>query len=260
MSPLSQIDLIDLIDVLLVAFLIYQLYQIIKGTVAIRIFVGIFFIYLFWKITEVLKMELLSEILGQFIGVGVIALIIVFQQELRRFLLLIGTSGFFRDNRAAKRLFSWTKGNQNEVLLDIPAIVLACTHMAESKTGALIVIARSTDLGMITSTGDEINGKVSNRLIENIFFKNSPLHDGAMVIDKNIIKAARCVLPSTENKNFPATLGMRHRAAVGITESTDAITISVSEQTGDISLSKEGKLERRMTPDDLRDRLLKELN
>ena len=150
---LNQISWIDFIDVLLVAFLIYQLYKIIKGTVAIRIFAGIFFIYLFWKVTEVLKMELLSEILGQFIGVGVIALIIVFQQELRRFLLLIGTSSFFGENKAAKRLFSWTK-NENESLIDIPAIVLACTHMAETKTGALIVIAKTSNLGMITSTGD----------------------------------------------------------------------------------------------------------
>lgn len=257
---LNQISWIDFIDVILVAFLIYQLYKIIKGTVAIRIFVGIFFIYLFWKVTEVLKMKLLSEILGQFIGVGVIALIIVFQQELRRFLLLIGTSSFFNDKKAAKRLFSWTKGNEKESLLDIPAIVLACTHMSKTKTGALIVIAKSTDLGMITSTGDEINAKISNRLIENIFFKNSPLHDGAMIIEKKVIKAARCVLPSTENKQFPATLGLRHRAAVGITESTDAITISVSEQTGDISFAKEGKLERKISSDRLRDRLLKELN
>lgn len=257
---LNEIGWIDVIDVLLVATLIYQLYKIIKGTVAIRIFVGIFFIYLFWKVTEALKMGLLSEILGQFIGVGVIALIIVFQQELRRFLLIIGTSGFFNDKKAAKRLFSWTKGNENESLLDIPAIVLACTHMSETKTGALIVIAKSTDLGMITSTGDEINAKISNRIIENIFFKNSPLHDGAMIIEKNLIKAARCVLPSTENSQFPATLGMRHRAAVGITESTDAITISVSEQTGDISFAKEGMLERKISSDTLRERLLKELN
>lgn len=260
MSPLSQINLIDLIDVVLVAFLIFQLYKIIRGTVAIRIFVGIFFIYLFWKITEVLKMELLSEILGQFIGVGVIALIIVFQQELRRFLLLIGTRGFFSENKAAKRLFSWTKTDGSTVMLDIPAIVTACTHMADTKTGALIVITKASDLTQITSTGDMINAKISNRLLESIFFKNSPLHDGAVIIDRNTIKAARCVLPATENPDFPASLGMRHRAAVGVTENTDAIAISVSEQTGDISIAKEGSLERNLSPDKLRERLLKLVN
>lgn len=261
MSPLlKQISWIDFIDVILVAFLIYQLYKIIRGTVAIRIFLGIFAIYLFWKIVEVLKMELLSEILGQFIGVGVIALIIVFQQEIRRFLLLVGTSGFFSENKAAKRLFNWSKGGTEEVVTDIPSIVTACQHMSETLTGALIVLERSTDLSMYTSTGDEINAKISNRLLENIFFKNSPLHDGAVIIRKNKIIAARCVLPSTEKSNFPSTLGMRHRAAVGITENTDAIVITVSEQTGSISLSKNGELERNISTDELRSSLLKELS
>lgn len=262
MSPLlKQVSWLDIIDIVLVAFLIYQLYKIIKGTVAIRIFLGILAIYMFWKLVEALQMELLTEILGQFIGVGVIALIIVFQQELRRFLLLIGTTGFVKGKRGiTSRFMSWAWNKENESPLDIPAILTACSHMSETLTGALIVIARSNNLEMTTSTGDQIDAKISNRMLESIFYKNSPLHDGAVIIANNKIKAARCVLPSTDKKDFPASLGMRHRAAVGITEHTDALAISVSEQTGEISLAKEGKLERNLTTDELREKLLKELN
>lgn len=260
-SPLlKEYTWLDFIDIILVAFLIYQLYKIIKGTVAIRIFAGILGIYILWKVVEVLQMELLTEILGQFIGVGVLALIIVFQQEIRRFLLLIGTTGFIKNQGVAKRFMNWAWRNDTASQLNIPAIITACNHMSSSKTGALMVLTRMSNLQMTVNTGDEIDAKISNRLLENIFYKNSPLHDGAVIIYKNRIKAARCVLPSTDNKDFPASLGMRHRAAVGITENTDAIAISVSEQTGEISVAIEGKLLRNLTNDKLREFLLQELN
>lgn len=262
MSPLmKEVNWFDVLDVVLVAFLIYQLYKIIKGTVAIRIFLGILAIYIVWKVVDALQMELLTEILGQFIGVGVIALIIVFQQEIRRFLLLIGTTGFIKNQGVAKRFMSWAwKNNNQQTQLNIPAIITACKNMAAEKTGALIVFTRTSELNMVTSTGDIIDAKISSRMLENIFFKNSPLHDGAVIISKNRIKAARCVLPSTENKDFPASLGMRHRAAVGITENTDAVALSVSEQTGEISVAMEGKLIRNLDETALRSFLLTELN
>jgi diadenylate cyclase len=256
----KDLTFFNFLDWFLVAILIYQIYKIIKGTVAIRIFAGIIGVYFFWKVVEFLEMELLTEILGQFIGVGVIALIIVFQQEIRRFLLLIGTTGFMKNQGVAKRLMNWAWKTENEIQIDIPAITTACSNMAETKTGALIVISRSSNLQMTSNTGDEIDAVLSNRLLENIFYKNSPLHDGAVIIHKNRVKAARCVLPSTENKDFPASLGMRHRAAVGITENTDAIAISVSEQTGGVSVAIDGQLHLKLSDTRLRELLLKELN
>lgn len=238
---------LDIVDIILVAFLIYQLYKIVKGTVAIKIFAGILAIYLFWKLVEALKMELLSEILGQFIGVGVIALIIVFQQELRRFLILIGTTGFRSD--LAKRLFNW-KTVKTE--LNISAIVNACSSMSKSKTGALIALSRTSDLYQLFSTGgEEADSKLSSAMIESIFFKNSPLHDGAVIISGNRIRAARCVLPVSEKKDFPSHLGMRHRAAVGITENSDGLAIVVSEQNGNISFCKEGIMQAKISPEEL---------
>jgi diadenylate cyclase len=260
MSPLFEnFNWLNFLDVFLVAVLIYQLYKIIKGTVAIRIFIGIFAIYLFWKLVELLHMELLSEILGQFIGVGVIALIIVFQQELRRFLILIGTTSFIENKGTLRRLLKWAKQNDDDRQLDIKAIISACESMSSSKTGALIVFERAQNLQLVTSTGDELNAKVSAKLLETIFFKNSPLHDGAVVIVHNKIKAARCVLPATEGKNFPEDLGMRHRAAVGITEISDAVAISVSEQTGEISVAKDGNLKKNLTSGELKDYLFKNI-
>lgn len=243
MADFISIRWLDIVDILLVALLIFQLYKIIKGTVAIRIFAGIFAIYLFWKVVEALKMELLTEILGQFIGVGVIALIIVFQQELRRFLLLIGTPDFLRENKTARRLLGWIRKNEEELSVNIAPIDRAVKSMAKTKTGALIVIERNSNLDFLINSEHELDAKLSQDLLENIFFKNSPLHDGAVIIRKNRIKSARAVLPVSENPDIPAKFGMRHRAALGITEDTDSVAIIVSEQTGDINLATEGKLQ-----------------
>ena len=253
---------IDAIDVLLVAFLLYQMYNIVKGTPAVSIFTGIFFIYVVWIVVRAFDMKLFGSILGKFIDVGVIAIIIVFQQELRKFLLFIGTNEFINRNRFLKILFSSSKKKEKEKFIHInfSPIVKSCFKMGETKTGALIVLTRNTDLTLYINTGDSIDAVVTERMLENIFFKNSPLHDGAVIITGNKIVAARCVLPITEKEQFPAHYGLRHRAAVGITESTDAIAIIVSEQTGQISLSVSGDIKSNLTSDLLKSLLEKEFS
>lgn len=261
MLPLFiKIQLIDVVDVLLVAALIYQLYYLIKGTVAVNIFIGILLFYLLWIVVKAMNMQLFGSILGKFIDVGFIALLIVFQQELRRFLLFIGTTEFFSKGKLGKGLFDFKWQVSSQISLDTNAIIKACKHMSESKTGAIIIITKNNDLKFYANTGDAIDAKVSVRMIESIFYKNSPLHDGAIIISNNTIVAARCVLPVTENADFPAHLGMRHRAAVGITENTDAIAIVVSEQTGEISFSKEGELKHALTQERLKELLEREFN
>lgn len=245
---------LDLIDIFLVAFLLYQIYMLIRGTVAINIFIGISVLYIIWLVVRVLNMELLSSILGQIIGVGVIALIIVFQQEIRRFLLFIGTR-YLSKNRFSIENWLFPKQKNMVAPVNIEAIVKSCRHMSESKTGALIVIARKSELQYYAETGDVIDAETSSRLIENIFFKNSPLHDGALIIINDKIRAARCILPVTENLNIPAHYGMRHRAALGISEHTDALIVVVSEETGKISFVHEGEIKHGISSMELRDLL-----
>ncbi|HNY09266.1 MAG TPA: diadenylate cyclase CdaA [Tenuifilaceae bacterium] len=232
---------LDVIDVVLVAFLLYQMYMLIRGTVAINIFVGIVLLYIFWLVVRALNMELLSSILGQIIGVGVLALIIVFQQEIRKFLLFIGNR-YINRRRFSFENFFFPKKREKQILVKVDAIVKACRNMSETRTGALIVIARKSELQLYAESGDIIDADTSTRMIENIFFKNSPLHDGAVIIVNDRILAARCVLPITENINLPPHYGMRHKSAIGITEVTDAIAIVVSEETGKISVASEGML------------------
>lgn len=242
MAPLFiTIRILDIIDIFLVALLLYQLYMLIRGTIAINIFSGIVFLYILWIVVRALKMELLGSILGQVIGVGVLALIIVFQQEIRKFLLFIG-SRYLRQQRFTLDNLLFPKKADPAQKVAINAIVNACRNMAETKTGALIVIARKSELQLYAETGDIINAETSSRLLENIFFKNSPLHDGAAIIVEDKINAVRCVLPITENLNLPPNYGMRHKAAIGITEITDALAIVVSEENGKISLAENGTL------------------
>lgn len=231
-----SIGVFDIIDILVVAFLLYQVYQLIRGTVAINIFIGIFLVYILWQMVSAFKMDLLNTIIGQFMGVGVIALIVVFQQEIRRFLLLLGTREFFNKSFSFDTLL-----NKPTVRIrseHVESIVYACSNMAATKTGALIVISTHGQLQSITVSGDMINADLSTRLLENIFFKNSPLHDGAVVIRDAKIVAARCILPLTKSTAVPASMGMRHRAAIGITETTNVLVIVVSEETGNISVFK----------------------
>lgn len=242
MADFISVRWLDILDIVLVALLIFQLYKIVKGTVAIRIFIGIFAIYLFWKIVDALKMELLTEILGQFIGVGVIALIIVFQQELRRFLLLIGTPDFLSENETLKRIFGWFKKKQAELEINVDEIAKSLRKLSKTKTGALVIIEKNSNLDYIVSSGITLDAKLTSDLMENIFFKNSPLHDGAVLIVNNRLKAARCILPLSEQE-IEGNYGMRHRAALGISETSDCLAIIVSEETGDITLAVNGKFQ-----------------
>ena len=234
-----DIRLLDIIDVFLVAYLLFVLYRLLRGTVAINILIGIIAIFLIWRIVDALKMELLSEILGAFISVGFIALIVIFQQEIRRFLLALGTPTFLK-KRKGKFLF-WNFDMQYKANLDIDKIIVACQRMADAKEGALIVITEMNELQQFVETGVQIDAQISPHLIENIFYKNSPLHDGALIISHNKIVAAGCILPVSDNSELPPRMGLRHRAAIGITEQSDAIAIVVSEQNGKISYCKEGK-------------------
>jgi len=247
-SLFIQIRWLDFVDILIVAFVLYQLYHLVRGTTAINIFFGILAFYLLWLLVKALKMQLLATILGQFIGVGVIALIIVFQQELRRFLLMVGSRGLF--NRENLRPFN-TFQRSSYSGLNYESVVAACQRMALNHTGALIILTRKSDLKYYVNTGERIDAEVTSSILESIFFKNNPLHDGAVIISDNRIKAAKCVLPLTENTVFPFRLGLRHRAAVGITEQSDAISIIVSEQSGEISISRNGALKTSITPKQL---------
>lgn len=252
------IRFLDILDILLVAFLLYQIYNLIRGTTAINIFIGIFSLYLLWLLVKALNMQLLSSILGQVIGVGVIALLIVFQQEIRRFLLVISTRYIRSRKFSFDNLFSF--GEKKDTNINIDAIVNACSNMSAFKTGALIAISKKSDLLSFIKTGDIINADTTSRILESIFFKNSPLHDGAVIIKEDKIAAARCVLPATERLDLPPQFGMRHRAALGITEKTDAIVVLVSEETGAISFAKEESIETNIGPNRLRQRLIKEFN
>ena len=243
-----DITLVDIIDIFVVALIMFQVYRLTRGTNALRIVVGILIIYLLWIVTRVLNMELLSMILGQIIGVGVIALIIVFQQEIRRFLILLGTQYTNRRVSFMARLFR-PRGRKVKVVGQewIDTVVGACADMAKTKTGALIVIARKVNLLPFIEQGERIDALISASLIKNIFFKNSPLHDGAMVIADDRIAAARGVLPSTE-REVPMEFGMRHRAALGASEITDALVIVVSEERGTISIARKGHISRDISP------------
>ncbi len=246
---------IDFIDMILVALIMFWIYRMTKGTNAPYILSGIIAIYLLWVVVRALNMELLSSILGQLISVGAIALIIVFQPELRRFLQVIG----MRQERFNFIMRIFSSGHDRLVETNIAPIVLACKEMSETKTGALIVMGLQSDLRLIAEGGILLDAKVSTPLIKNIFFKNAPLHDGAAIIEGNRIVAAKCILPVTQT-DVPKEYGTRHRAALGMSEISDAIIIVVSEETGYISTAQNGMLRRNITPQQLRDILQKHLS
>lgn len=237
----------------------YRLYKLAKGTVAINIFVGVTAIYLVWQIVKALQMEMLSEILGQFIGLGVLALIIVFQQEIRKFLLFIGSSNL----SSRKNFFNQIHFFREKQILktDIDVIVNSCISMSKTNTGALIVLERNNKLDFLfNNSGDKMNIEVNKPIIKSIFFKNSPLHDGAIIISKNKILATRVILPVSNSQQIPLRLGLRHRAAIGITENTDAICLTVSEETGDVSYIKDGNIFMKMPSPQLLDLLRKDMS
>lgn len=249
-----ELKVVDFIDILLVALLLYQLYRLLKGTAAMKIFLGILAVFFIWKTVDLLQMELLSEIFGQFISVGVIALLVVFQPEIRKFLLMIGTPNFLKK----RKFMFWKVFEQEDEKLNVDAIIDSCKKMSTTLTGALIVISRQNELNEYIDTGELLDARISAELLENIFFKNSPLHDGAIIISNNRIKAARCILPVSGNQSLPPDLGLRHRSALGITENTDAIAIIVSEQTGYVSICIDAELKRNIKPSQLKAILLQE--
>ena len=239
MTLFITIKFLDIVDILLVSLLLYQFYMLIKGTVAINIFVAIFSIYLFWLIVKALNMQLLSTILGQVIGVGIIALIIVFQQEIRRFLLMIGTRYMSKQFSLQNLIIT---GRDSISAVKTKAIARACANMSKSKTGALIVLARNSALHFYADTGEIINANTTTTLIETIFFKKNLMHDGAIIIIGDKIFAAKCMLPMSQSLDMPAELGMRHRAGLGMSEHNDSLEIIVSEVTGTVSYAEYGKL------------------
>ena len=245
---------IDFIDILLVAMIMYWIYRTTKGTNAPYIFTGIIVLYLLWVVVRTLNMELLSSILGQIISVGAIALVIIFQPEIRRFLQMIG----MRQKAFAfiTRIFS---NGESYISTNVAPIVTACREMAETKTGALIVIGQQSDLKLIEEGGISIDAKISTSLLKNIFFKNAPLHDGAVVIEGDRVVAAKCILPVTQS-DVPKEYGTRHRAAIGLSEISDAIVIVVSEETDGISIAQGGTIRRNIEPQLLHQILQRYLN
>ncbi|MDR1878916.1 MAG: diadenylate cyclase CdaA [Bacteroidales bacterium] len=233
-----KVNVFDVLDIVLVTLLFYLLYRLIRGSAALNIFFGLVLLYLIWKLVVLFRMEVLSELLGQFISVGIIALIIVFQPEIRRFLLFIGSKNPFKKANFRK----WTERTKYQNIPAIDIIVKACYRMSASQTGALIILARENNLEEYIQTGEIINAQTSEELIKTIFFKNTPLHDGALIINQQTMVAARCILPISQQENIPSSIGLRHRSAIGITELTDCVAIVVSEQTGSVSYCMEGNM------------------
>ncbi|MFA6248297.1 MAG: diadenylate cyclase CdaA [Mucilaginibacter sp.] len=237
-----KIGVFDVLDVLLVAFIVYQLYNLIRGTIAANIFIGLITIYLLYMVVNALHMQLLTGILGKFVDVGIIAIIIVFQQEVRRFLLLVGKNASLQRNKAWWKYFFGKAEAEKNNYARIKPIIDACKTMKQTRTGALIVFAKYYDEQFYQNSCEVLDAKISKRMLETIFQKNSPLHDGAVVISENKIKSASCILPVTEKSDLPAQFGLRHRAGIGVTEANDATAIIVSEETGEISYAKQGRI------------------
>ena len=246
-----HMNLVDLLDILLVAVIIFYAFRLLRGSQAVSIFIAIVVLYAMRIVCAALNMKLMSGLLGAFLDVGLIALIVIFQPEIRRFLFSLGNT--YRKAGAKAGFFAriFGKGENPETAGTINEICKACEEMSALKCGALIVIQKETRLDFIAATGDRIDALVSKRLLENLFFKNSPLHDGAVIVDGERIVAARCTLPITE-QDVPASFGMRHKAAIGITDTTDAQVVVVSEQTGAICVVRGGNVTRVTTNNDLK--------
>ena len=250
----------DLIDILLVAILLYYIYRLMRDSRSGNVFNGIMVFMVIWLLTsQVLEMRLLGSIMDKLVSVGVIALIVMFQDDIRKVLYNLGAH---QRVRALIKLFSSSKSKdkvKRDIKDTIMPVVMASMNMSRGKVGALIVIERTSLLDDIVATGDTIDANINQRLIENIFFKNSPLHDGAMVISKKRIKAAGCILPVSHDLSIPKELGLRHRAAMGISQETDALAVVVSEETGGISVAVRGEFRLNLSAEELEGILTKEL-
>lgn len=239
----------DLIDILLVGILLYYLYRLMRRSGTLSLFYGVLAFIVLWILASLIfDMRLMGSILDKFMSIGLIVLVILFQDQIKRFLIDIGSRSRWKNIR---RLLTHGKDEDEGARKDVMAIVYACMAMSKSKTGALIVMQRKVPLTDYEKTGEVIDAALSSRLIQNIFFKNSPLHDGAMIIARDKIVAAGCILPVSHDMEIPQELGLRHRAALGISEATDAVCVVVSEETGNISVAHEGKFRLRVTAPEL---------
>lgn len=246
----------DIIDIVLVALILYYVYRLMKESRSLNVFIGIMVFVLVWLfVSQVLEMRLLGSIMDKLVSVGVIGLIVLFQEEIRKFFYNLGA------HQRMQNVMTFFTGKKVQKVdkESIMPIVMACMSMSRGKVGALIVIERAAPLDDIVDTGDRIDAQINQRLIENIFFKNSPLHDGAMVIAKKRIKAAGCILPVSHDHDIPKHLGLRHRAAMGISQESDALAIVVSEETGRISIANKGIFQLRLSAEQLESILTKEL-
>ena len=251
---IPQLHLIDIIDIAIVAVLVYYIYRMVKGTNAMLIFWALIIILLAWRATDLLGMRLLGAILSAIASVGLIALIVIFQPEIRRFLLFLGTKTQL-DQSWLQRFKFWKHNIQNKQTVNYEAYINACMHMSQSKTGALIVFKRQNEVEELIGTGERIDALASSALLEALFFKNSPLHDGAVIAHGNQILAARCILPVTSRLDIDPNLGLRHRSAIGVTEQLDVLSVIVSEETGAISYALGGEIHHNITPVELRQAL-----
>ncbi|MBR5550913.1 MAG: diadenylate cyclase CdaA [Muribaculaceae bacterium] len=244
----------DVFDILIVAMMLYYLYRLMKDSGVINIFYGVMAFIVVWVIaSQMLAMRLTGTILDKFMNIGLLVLVILFQDQLKRFLVDLGSQ---RRWRFLRNLFQHNATSEESVSQQwVMSIVRSCMNLSKSKTGALIVIQQDEPLENYENTGDAIDAAVNSRLIENIFFKNSPLHDGAMIIAGGRIKAVGCILPVSHDRSIPRSLGLRHRSALGISQATDAIAIVVSEETGTISIAYKGDLRMRLSTTDLEQRL-----
>lgn len=258
---LLEFGIKDIIDIVLVALMLYYIYRLMRESRSANAFKGIMVFVIVWLfVSQVLAMRLLGTILDKLAGVGLLALIVIFQEEIRKFLVNLG--GHQR-MQALKRFFTSSKEkdkDSREVKQMIMPLVMASINMSRQKVGALVVLERGATLDDVVATGDKIDANINQRLIENIFFKNSPLHDGAMIISDKRIKAAGCILPVSHDLSIPKELGLRHRAAMGISEETDAVAIVVSEETGSISVAIKGRFRLRLSAEELESILTTELS
>lgn len=252
-----KFDIKDVVDILIVAIMLYYLYRLMKSSGTLSLFYGVLAFIVIWVLSfEIFDMRLTGTIVDKFMSIGLIILVILFQDQIKRVLIDIGARGNLHN---IMKIFRHEKGNEQSHA-EIMSIVYACMSMSKSKTGALIVLQRKVPLTDYEKTGDMIDADINVRLIENIFFKNSPLHDGAMIIASHRIKAAGCILPVSHDMDIPKNLGLRHRAALGMSQVTDAICVIVSEETGGISVAQDGKLKVKVSTPDLEHILANALN
>ena len=242
-----QVNFLDILDILLVSFLLLQLYRFMSGSVAFKVIIGFIVLYVVSLIVKAANMQLLSNIFGEFTGVGIFAIIIIFQPEIRKFLLVLTRNTFTSRGGWLKNIGSWLFDESNLREDDIQIISQATIELSKSKTGALMVVSQTKDLKFVIESGQDLDSNLSVGLLMSIFFKNSPLHDGAVVIYGSKIVAARCVLPVTERTDIPPNLGLRHRAAIGVSENPEVFVLVVSEETGRITVVRNGVLSEKTT-------------